>query len=107
MADGGEQGAEVMDAAEEDAADENPQRAGKPAEARRADGAGDGARAGDGREVVAHQDGGLGGDVVDAVLQGVGRGGLVKLADAPLLAQPAAIEHIAGEQHSDADDEKY
>ena len=107
MADGGEQGAEVMDAAEEDAADQDPQRAGQPAEAGGADGAGDGARAGDGREVVAHQDGGLGGDVVDAVLQGVGRGGLVELADAPLLAQPAAIEDIADDQHSDADDEKY
>jgi hypothetical protein len=57
--------------------------------------------------VVAHQDGSLGGDVVDAVLQGVSGGGLVKLADAPLLAQPAAIEKITADQHGDADDEKY
>ena len=96
-----------MDAAEEDAADQNPQGAGQPAETGGVDRAGDGARAGDGREVVAHQDGGLGGDVVNAVLQGVGRGGLVKLADAPLLAQPAAIEDVAADQHSDADDQKY
>ena len=106
VADGGKQGAEVMDAAEEDAADENPQRAGQPAEPGGADGAGDGAGARDGREVVAHQDGGLGGDIVNAVLQGMGGGGLVIFADAPLLAQPAAIEDIAADQHSNADDQK-
>ncbi len=39
----GKQRAEVMDAAEENAADENPQRAGQPAEASRSDGTRDGA----------------------------------------------------------------
>ena len=109
MADGGDQGAEVVDAAEEDAADDDPQSAGQPAEAegRSVDGAGDGAGTGDGREVVAHQDGGLCGDVVDAVLHGVRGGLLIVLAHAPLLAQPASVEHIAQQQNGDADDQKY
>ena len=50
VTDGSEQGAEVMDAAEEDTADDDPGQAGQPAEAQlqSGDGAGDGAGAGDG-----------------------------------------------------------
>ena len=109
VADRGEQRAEVMHAAEENTADQDPQRAGQPAEAkaRGADGAGDGARAGDGGEVVAHQDGSLCGDIVHAVLHGMCGGLLFALTDTPLLAQPAAIEDIAAQQYSDADDQKY
>ena len=91
-----DQGAEVMYTAEEDAANQNPQHAGQPAEAAThgADGAGDGTGARDGGKVVAHEDGGLGGDIVDAVLHGMGRGLLAAFAHAPLFAQPAAVEHV-------------
>ena len=47
MANGGEQGAEIVDAAEEDAADQDPQHNGDPAEHSGLDGAVDGACAGD------------------------------------------------------------
>jgi hypothetical protein len=37
----------------------------------------------------------------------MGGGLLVTLTNAPLLAQPAAIEDIAADQDSNADDKKY
>ena len=97
-----------MDTAEEDAADDDPQRAGTPAEAGSsgADGAGNGAGTGDGGEVMAHQHRSLGGHVVDAVLHGVGGGGLIVFTDAPLLAQVAAVEDVTGKQSGTADDQK-
>ena len=109
MADGGEQSTEVMDTTEENTADEDPEGAGQPAEAQTssADGARDGAGASDGGEVVAHQDGGLCGDIVNTIFHGVCGGGFVVLANAPLLAQPAAVENVATQQHSKADDQKY
>ena len=98
-----------MDTTEENTADENPEGAGQPAEAQTssADGARDGAGASDGGEVVAHQDGGLCGDIVNTIFHGVCGGGFVVLANAPLLAQPAAVENVATQQHSKADDQKY
>ena len=60
VANGSEQGTEVMHAAEEDAADEHPQHHGHPAEHSGLNGAVDGAGTGDGREVMSHQHGGLG-----------------------------------------------
>ena len=107
MADGGEQGAEVMDAAEEDAAHQNPQHTGQPAEHGGGDGAGNGAGTGDGGEVVSHQHRGLGGNVVDAILHGVRGGGLVGFTDAPLLAQVAAVEDVAAQENGDSDQKKY
>ena len=108
VTDGGKQGAEIMDAAEEDTAEDNPQCAGAPAEAggSGADGTGNGAGTGDGGEVVAHQHRSLGGHIVNAVLHGVGRGGLVVLTDAPLLAQVATVEDVACQQCGAADDQK-
>ena len=98
-----------MDTAEEDAANQDPQSDGTPAEAQGSsvDGAGDGACAGDGGEVVAHQDGGLCGNVVNTVFHGVCGSGFVQFTDAPLLAQVAAVEDVAADQDSDADDQKY
>ena len=98
-----------MDAAEEDTADDDPRQAGQPAEAQlqSGDGAGDGAGAGDGGEMVAHQNGGRSGDIVNTIFHGMSRGGLVVLADAPLLAQPTAIENIAAGKQSNANDENY
>ena len=107
VTDGGKQGTEVMDAAEEDAADQDPQNAGQPAEHSSGDGAGNGTGAGDGGEMMAHQNRGLCGDVVNAVLHGVCGGGIGVFTYAPLLAQVAAIEDIAAEQNGNADQQKY
>ena len=108
VTDGSEQGAEIVDTAEEDTADHDPQRAGAPAEAGSsgADGAGNGAGTGDGGEVVTHQNRSLGGHIVNAVLHGVGRGGLIVFTYAPLFAQVTAIEDIANHQSGAADDQK-
>ena len=108
MTDRGEQSAEVMDATEEDTTDQNPQGASQPAEtsASGVDGASDGACASDGGEVVTHQNGCGCGDIVDVITQGVCRSGFLGLANAPLLAQPTAIEDIADHQDSDANEQK-
>ena len=102
MTDGGEQSGEVVGGADEDAADQDPQQNGDPAEDSGLNGAVDGAGACDGGEVVAQQDGRLSGDVVIAVGHGVS-GGLSGRIDAPLLSQPSAVEQIAADQHDDAD----
>ena len=98
-----------MDTTEENTADENPEGAGQPAEAQTssADGARDGAGASDGGEMVAHQDGGLCGDIVNTIFHGVCGGGFVVLTNAPLLAQPAAVADIADAKNGNTDDEKY
>ena len=87
------QGAEVLHGADEDAADQDPQQHGHPAEQGRLNGAVDGAGARDGREVVTQQNGGLGGHVVHAVLHFVSRG-LMGRVNAPLFCQPAAVEDV-------------
>ena len=109
MTDGSEQGAEVMDAAEEDTADDDPCQAGQPAEAQlqSGDGAGDGAGAGDGGEMMAHQNGGRSRNIVDTILHGMCGCLFFVFTDAPLLAQPAAIENITACQQSNANDENY
>ena len=58
-----------MQAAEENAAEHAPQEHGKPAEHGCLDRSVDGAGTGDGREVMAHQNDRLRGDVVNAVVQ--------------------------------------
>ena len=105
MPDGCEQGAEIVDAAEEDTTDEHPQHHGHPAEHSGLDGAVDGACAGDGREVMAHQHGGLSGTIILAVFQFMSRGNTAVI-DAPLLGKPAAIENVTYDQHNDANDQK-
>ena len=57
--------------------------------------------------MMAHQNRGLCGDVVNAVLHGVCGGGIGVFTYAPLLAQVAAIEDIAAEQNGNADQQKY
>ena len=101
MADGGEQGAVVMDGSEEDTADQDPQHHRHPAEDGRLDGAVDGAGAGDGGKMVSHQDRGFGRDIVHAVLQLMSWGGL-GVVHAPLLGKPAAVEDIAYDQDGTA-----
>ena len=106
MANRGKQCAKIMYAAEEDAADQDPQRAGKPAEAETngTDGASNGAGTSNRGKMMAHQNRGLRRNIVHAIFQGVCRGLFAPFAHAPLLAQPAAIENIAAQQHNDADD---
>ena len=94
-----------MDTAEEDASDDDPERAGQPSERSSADGAGDGACAGDGREVMSHQDRCLGGDVVDTVLHGVG-GGLFVVVNTPFLGKPGTVKTIAAPQSNEGNDQK-
>ena len=99
-----EQGAEVMHGAEEDAANEHPQKHRNPAEHGCLNGAVNGARARDGREMMAQNDVRLGGNVVDAVLEFVGRRYAIGV-DAPLLSKPTAVEDIAHDEDSRADEQ--
>ena len=103
VADRSEQSAVVMDSAEEDTADQDPQHHGHPAKDSGLDGTVDGAGAGDGGKVVTHQNRSLGGDVVHTVLQFVGRGDL-GVVNTPLLGKPSAVEHVAYDQNDNAND---
>ena len=105
MTNGGEQGAEIVDAAEEDTADEHPQHHRHPAEHSGLNGAVDGAGTGDGGEMVAHQHRSLGRAVVLAVFHGVS-GSRTGVIHAPLLGQPAAVEDITYDQDSAADNKE-
>ena len=95
-----------MHAAEEDAADDDPEDAGQPTENGSLDGAGDGAGAGDRGEVVSHQDRGFGRNIVHAVFHGVSRR-RITFADTPLLAEVTAVENVAAEKQCDRNDEQY
>ena len=99
---GSKQGAEVMNAAHEDASEENPEEDGHPAENGRLNRSVDGAGAGNRGEVVAHQDRSLGGNVVHVIFH-FNSGSLLFLIDAPLLGQPAAVEDVSGSQAGDTD----
>ena len=104
VAHGYEQGGEVLHSADEDAADQNPQQNGDPAEEGSLDRPVDGACAGDRREVMAQQNRSLGRTVVHAVFQFISRG-FAGGVNAPLLGQPAAIENIAANQDSECNDQ--
>ena len=104
VTDGREERAEVVHGAEEDTADDDPQEHGQPAEHSRLDGAVYRTGAGDGREVVAHQDGGVSRDKVLVVEFGV-RGGRTVGVHAPLLGQPGAVEYVAQAQKNYADNQ--
>ena len=103
VADGGEQSTKVMHCAEEDAADNDPQENGDPAENCGLDRSVDGACTGDGREVVAHQHGGVGRNEVLPVIAGVCRGFMVGV-NTPLLCKPRAIEDVAQSKQSECDE---
>ena len=105
VADGSEQGAEVMDAAEEDTADQDPQHDGDPAEDSGLDGAVDGAGAGDRGKVMAHQHGSLGGTIVLTIFQLMSRS-RTGVIHTPLLGQPAAVENVTYDQNGTANDQK-
>ena len=104
MADGGEQSTKVVHGTEEDAAEDNPQENGNPAEYCGLDRSVNGACAGDGREMVAHQNGGVCGNKVLSVVTGV-RGGFVVGVDAPLFCQPATVEYVAQSEQNNCDDQ--
>ena len=105
MANGGEQGAEVMHAAEEDTADQDPQHNGDPTEHSGLNGAVDGAGTGDRGEMVTHQHGSLGRTIILAILHGMGRS-RTGVIHAPLLGQPAAVEDITYDQDSAANNKE-
>ena len=104
--DAGVQGAEVGDGAKEDAAQQDPQQHRQPAEGSRLDGAGDGARPGDGAELMAENGPAVGGDVVLAVVQTDGRG-LGGGIDAPAPGDPAPIEGIGRDEAHRRDEDDY
>ena len=79
-----------------------PQENGNPAENCGLDRSVDGAGTGDGREVVAHQHGGVSRNEVLAVVAGVSRGLAIGVYT-PLLGEPATIEHVAQSQQYDRD----
>lgn len=105
VADRGEQGAKVVDASKENAADKNPQHHRHPTKNGGLDGAIDGAGTGNGGKVVSHKHGSLGGTVVLAVLQLMG-GGRAAVFNAPLFGQPSAVEDVAEQQNNDAPNEE-
>ena len=100
--DGGVESREVLDGAEEDAADDDPQKRGKPAEHGGNDGARDGTGARNGRELVRENGEAGGGLIVLAVV--AKRGGCFGVRiDAPCLFEPATVEVVAEPEADDHD----
>ena len=95
--DGSVQSAEVGDGTEEDAAQQDPQQNGQPAESGSLDGTGDRACTGNGAELVGEHRPTVGGNIVPAILMDNSRG-LGGGVDAPLVCQPAAVECVSTEQ---------
>ena len=89
-----------MQTTDEDTTDDAPQEHGNPTENGSLNGAVDGAGTGDGGEVMAHQDGGLGGDVVDTVVH-FDSGSLAGGINAPLLCQPGTVGQVTDDQQDD------
>ena len=89
-----------MQTTDEDTTDDAPQEHGNPTENGSLDGAVDGASACDGGEVMAHQNSGLSGDVVDTVVH-FDSGSLARGIYAPLLSQPCTIGHVTDDQQDD------
>ena len=104
VTDRGEQSTEVMHCAEEDTADDNPQENGNPAEDSGLNRSVNGAGAGDGREMMSHQDGGVGRNEVLSVVTGVCRGFTIGI-HAPFLCKEATVEDVATCQQGECDDE--
>ena len=93
-----------MHGTEEDTTEDAPQENRHPAEDCSLDRSVNRACAGDGGEMVTHQDSRVGGDEVLAIIAGVGRSFAIGIY-APLLGQPAAVEHVAESKQNDRDDE--
>jgi len=102
----GVEGAEVVDGAEEDAADEDPQHDGDPAEGHGHDGARHRAGAADRGELVGeHGEGGGGGEVLAILHAASGGEGLG--VDAPLVGEPPAVEQVTADQHGRGNEHQY
>ena len=97
-----EEAAVVLDGADEDGAEDDPEPDGEVAVDEGDGGADDGAGAGDGGEVVAEDEGGFAGDVVDAVLEGDGWGGFLAAAAEDAL-EIAGIEAIAQQEDGEGE----
>ena len=104
VTDGCEKRAKVMNAAEEDTTDQNPEHNRNPAEHSRANRSGDRACTRDRREVVTHQHGRLSGNIVHTVFHLMSRGRLLAFAHTPLFAKPSAVEYVADDKNCNTDD---
>ena len=102
IADGCEQSAEVMHAAEEDTAYEYPKSDGDPAENSGLDRSVYGACARDRGEMVSHKHGCLCGNIVNTIFHGVSRSDVLGVYS-PLFCQPSAVEYVAYDENGDAD----
>ncbi len=98
---GAEEDDEVLDAAAEDGADDDPECTGEVAELGGEGGADEGAGAGDGGEVVAEDDPFIGGFVVVAVAEAFGGGGAVVIEGHDGGGDPAGVDAVG--EYVDAD----
>ena len=87
-----------MNAAEEDTTYQYPEGYREPSKHSCCDRAGNRACAGNGGEVMTHEDRSFCRYIIDAIFHGVSRGRDVAFAYAPLLNEPAAIENITAQQ---------
>lgn len=107
MADRSEERAEIMDAAEENAADENPERDRQSSEHGSPDRSRNRACTCNRGEMVPHEHRSFSGDIVNPVFHCMSRCRDISLTHAPLFHQPAAVENIAAEENSETNREQY
>ncbi len=104
VTDGCKQSTKVMHGTKEDTTEDAPKENRHPAEDCSLDRSVNRARAGDGGEMVTHQDSRVGRNKVLTIIAGMGRGFTVGIY-APLLCQPAAVENVAESKQHNRDDE--
>ena len=100
--DGSIQSAEVGHSTKEDAADQDPQQNGQPAEGGSLNGTGDRAGTCDGAELMGENGPAVRRDIIAAVLLD-DCGGLSLGVDAPLVCQPASVESVSSQQTHSCD----
>ena len=104
MTDRREERAKVMDAAEENTTDQNPENNRNPSEHSRADRAGNRACSCNGGEMVAHQYRRLCRHIVHTVFHLMRGRLLLAVAHTPLPAKPSAVEYVTEDKNCNTDD---
>ena len=94
----------VMNAAEENTTNQNPDNDRNPAEHGRADWAGDRACSCDRLEMVAHQHRRFRRYIVNTVFHLVRRRLVLAVANTPLFAKPSAVEYVTEDENCNTDD---